>query len=234
MDAVVATIEQLFLVQDHDVRIMKFEREQRDLPKRKAEIEARLEGHRQALAQAKSAVQHKQADIKKVEVEIETRRDKIRKLREQQMQLKTNREFRAMEEEIRAVERDIAADEERVLMAMEEVDSLQQKVREREQQLRAEEESVQAEVDGIDQRGVALQAELDRVKAERARLAAEVDPAWLRNYERIMANRRDRALVPIENGTCTGCHMKLPPYICHEARRHQAIVTCEFCGRMLA
>jgi hypothetical protein len=27
--------------------------------------------------------------------------------------------------------------------------------------------------------------------------------------------------------------MKLPPYICHEARKQMGIVHCSYCGRML-
>ena len=44
---------------------------------------------------------------------------------------------------------------------------------------------------------------------------------------------RDRALVNVENGTCTGCHMKLPPYLIHQARKQTEIVFCGYCGRML-
>ena len=227
------TVEKLLVIQDHDCRIMKFERELADVPARKASIDSLLDEHRQALVKAKDEHKLMQAGIKKAELEVESSRDRIRKLREQQMQLKSNKDFRTMEEEILAAEKGIRKIEDQMLEIMEGVEAAHAVVHQREKDLKSEEESVKREVTAIEQRGLELRAELDRVQQNRAALAAEIDPTRLLEYERIMHNKKDRALVAVENGACGGCHMKLPPYLCHEARKQTDVVLCEFCRRML-
>lgn len=226
-------IEKMLILQDHDLRIIRFEKELGDAPKRKQAIDALLDDHRQSLAKAREDFKAAQAEIKKSELEVESSRDKIRKYREQQIQLKSNQEFRAMEHEVAGVEKTIRQLEDRMIEMMETIEAAQNVVKEREAALKTEEVSVKREIDAIDQRGRDVQAELDKARAARSALAIGLDKARLQHYERIMKNKREKALVPVEHGACGSCHMKLPPYQVHEARKQTGIVVCEYCGRML-
>jgi len=226
-------IEKLLLVQHHDCELMRLERELSDIPAHRQAIEGRLEEHRAALARAKEELRSKQAAIKEAELEVETCRGKIRKLREQQMQLKSNKDFRAMEEEIAGVDRNIRTLEDGMLELMELVEAAQARIRQLDAELKEEEARVHQEVAALEQRAQDLRTRAEAARQERARAAAEIEPERLRQYERILEHHRDRALVPVENGACGGCHMKLPPYQCHEARKQATVVLCEFCHRML-
>jgi uncharacterized protein len=230
---VTPTIEKLLVIQDHDCRVNKAERELADIPARQATIETLLDDHRKAVAQAKEELKARLADMKKAELDVQSSRERIRKLREQQMQLKSNKEFRTMEDEILGVEKIIRGVEDKMLEMMEGVEAAQALIKEREGELKAEEKNVLGEIAVIEQRGTELRAEMERVRAERATLATAIEPGRLQHYERILANKKDRALVPVENGACGGCHMKLPPYMCHEAKKQMDVVVCEFCQRML-
>lgn len=227
-------IEKLLILQDHDLRILKFEKELADIPLRKAAIDTLLDEHRRAVVAAKDAHKARQAEIKMAELEIESFREKIRKYREQQMQLKNNQEFRAMEKEIAGVEKSIRGTEDRMLEIMESVDAAAQEVKTREETLKGEEVGVKAEIAAIDTRAGDIKTALEKAVQDRARLASEVDPERLSQYDRMFKNKRDKVLVAVEdNGTCGGCHMKLPPYICHSARKQADVVACGYCGRML-
>jgi len=227
-------IEKLLIIQDHDLRILKFEKELADIPLRKKAIDSMLDEHRQAVTTAKEVLKTRQAGIKKCEQEIEAYRDKIRKYREQQMQLKNNQEFRAMENEIVGVEKLIRQAEDRILEIMETVEAAQGDVKLCEDALKLEENGITHECSAIEGRGSEIKEELDRVKKLRATYAVDVDPARLSQYERFFRNKKAKVLVPVEdNGTCGGCHMKLPPYICHDAKKQLDVVACGYCGRML-
>lgn len=226
-------IEKILILQDHDLRILKFEKELADIPLRKASIDAMLDDHRKAVVAAKEALKARQAEIKKTEGEIEAFRDKIRKYRDQQLQLKNNQEFRAMENEIAGVEKSIRQTEDRVLEVMETVEAAQAEVKRREDELKSEEAGLKHEVAAIDERGVALKQELEKVQTARSALATDVDPVRLKQYDRLFKNKRDKVLVAVDAGTCGGCHMKLPPYICHDAKKQTDVVACGYCGRML-
>lgn len=223
----------MLVLQDHDLRLIRLEKELSDVPLRRQAIDALLDEHRQALAKAKDEVKARQAEIKKSELDVESARDKIRKYREQQIQLKSNQEFRAMEGEIAGVEKTIRQIEDRMLEMMETIEAAQNVVRERDSALKIEEQSVKREIDAIDQRARDVQAELDKARQARAALTEGLDRERLQHYDLIMTKKRSKALVPVEHGACGGCHMKLPPYQVHEARKQTGIVACEYCGRML-
>jgi predicted nucleic acid-binding Zn-ribbon protein len=227
-------IEKLLILQDRDLRILKFEKELADIPLRKAAIDSMLDDHRQAVVKTKEVLKGRQAEIKKAELEIESFREKIRKYRDQQMQLKNNQEFRAMEKEIEGVTKSIRQMEDRILEIMETVEAAQADVKSHEEALKAEEGSVKHEIVAIDVRATDIMTELDDVKKCRAALASELDPVRISQYDRMFRNKKDKVLVAVEdNGTCGGCHMKLPPYICHGARKQTEVVACGYCGRML-
>lgn len=230
---VTSTIEKMLVIQDYDSRIMKLEKELADIPQRKAAIDSLLDEHRAAVAKAKDELKARQSDVKKAELDVEALREKIRKFREQQMQLKSNKEFRTMEDEILGVEKAIRQAEDRMLDMMETIEVAQGQVKAREAELKTEEESVKREIQGIEVRAGEVKAEVGKLRQERAGHAAEIDPDRLKHYERIFANKKDKALVSVDNGTCGGCYMKLPPYLWHEAKKQTSVVVCEYCGRLL-
>ena len=46
-------------------------------------------------------------------------------------------------------------------------------------------------------------------------------------------NKRTNAVVPIRNGQCTGCHMRVSPNLINEIQRGQKLMTCESCARIV-
>lgn len=227
-------IEKLLILQDHDIRIIRLEKELADIPQRKAAIDALLNKHRQSVVTAKDNLKARQAELKKAELEIESFREKIRKFRDQQMQLKSNQEFKAMENEIAAVEKNIRQTEDQMLVQMEGIEAAQATVKQCEEELKVEEVTVKRDLAGMDARAIEVKTELEQERKTRATIAAEAEPERLSQYDRMFTKMRDKVLVPVEdNATCGGCHMKLPPYVFHNARKQTEIICCGFCGRML-
>ena len=226
------TMERLLVVQEHDCRIRDMERELKDIPARATAEQGRLDEHKSALAEAEEALKLQQAQIKELDLEAQGRRQNITKLRQQQFEIKTNREFKAMETEIGGVERDISGLEDRELAMMEELEKARGAVTEKKEALGEEDAAVQSGVAELEERAAGVRHELEKEEAQRRTAAEGIDPEWLSRYERIFT-RRDRALVPLENGVCGGCHMTLPPSVFHDTQKQDRMVSCNFCGRLL-
>jgi predicted nucleic acid-binding Zn-ribbon protein len=227
-----AAIERLLVVQVHDTHIRGLEREMKDIPARRKEEEARLTEHRQAMAATETSAKEKTAAIKQLEAENEARREKIAKFRRQQMEIKTNREFRAIEDEIKAVEHEIAGTEDSELRLMEALDGVRSEAVDQKASLATEETAVAADQKAWDERIRQLEADLAQVRETRRQAAEGIDAAWLKSYETIF-DRKAPAIVPLEDGFCGGCHMQLPPYVIHDSRKKDALVSCSFCGRII-
>jgi len=226
-------IENLLAVQKHDLRIRSLKQELHDIPERKKIEQDRLESHRTEVGEAEELLKARQASIKELELEVDARKEKIAKLRQQQMELKTNKEFKAMEHEIKAVEDEISDLEDNELVLMSDVEQANGELSTKKQALEKEDAEVQRDVASWDERAGQLEKELETVEAERHTAVQLVDdPEVLGRYEQVLT-RKDTALVPLVDGICGGCHMKLPPYVLHTAKRQDGGVCCDFCGRLL-
>ncbi len=226
-------IEKMLTLQDRDRKILQLMREQWDVPARKQLIESRLQAHRESLKASQELILKHTATLKNLEVEIDGKKDLIKKYRDQQLQAKKNEEYRALEHEIANVQKHIRAYEDKEIVEMERMEALQKTQGEHQQDFQAEEKQVLAEFKILEQRVGNIEKELELMRAERNEIATGVDAAWLARYDRILQKTGNFAMVPVEKSCCGGCHMTLPPSVVHDARRGAAITTCNYCGRML-
>lgn len=228
------SIEPLLILQERDQRIARCALELRDIPVKRQAAENGLRRQSEALETAKTRLKAKQADVHTVEVEIESLRQQIAKYREQQFQIKSNEEYKTLNREIAAVQEKIKAAEDREIGVMEAIEQIQAEQTQARNALTKAEGEVRQEQARWDARAAELESEIQRLRQDRERLLTGIESAWLARYQLVMENKRDVALVPVENGAfCGACHMKLPPQVAHDAKKAAAIVSCNFCGRML-
>lgn len=227
------TLEKLLVLQDRDRKLRQLLQETRDIPARKLLIESRLRANREAFEAAEENVKKNTASTKALELEIESVKDTVKKYRHQQGQIKNNDQYRALEREIREQMGRIRELEEREIKLMEEAESLKVTVAERQQALKIDEDSVQVDIKALDERMQNIEAEVEEARKNREGMTEGIDESWLSRYTRIFNNKGDYALVPVDNGTCGGCHMKVPPQLVQDAKRGDKMVSCTYCGRLL-
>lgn len=229
-------VQKLLVVQDHDTRIREIERELKDIPLRQKAEEQRLSGQKQAVEAADHGIKAVMSEMKQLELEVLARQERIRKLRQQQGEVKTNNEFATLESEIKQVEVQIGGLEEKTLVLMEKLDEAKVDAEKVKAVLTRDGAVVQKDVSVWSDRAAELNKELAAIRELRKAAASHADTEWLSRYDRV-STRKDRALVPVQDGgegsrICGGCHMKLPPAVYHSTRREN-MVACDFCGRML-
>ena len=77
---------------------------------------------------------------------------------------------------------------------------------------------------------LARQLELE---AGRPPLTEGVDEDLLDRYNRLFKSKGGIALVTVEHGVCTGCHMQVNTQTVLEVRAEKEIIGCPQCGRIL-
>jgi len=226
-------VQMLAAVQEKDIAILKLRNEIRDIPARKTELEGRNSQKKEALSKLNEKLKNIQSQMKQVEIEIEAERQRILKLREQQLQLKSNKEFKAMEDEVKGVEVKIGTLEEKELGFMENIEACNQDIASAKGDLDMALAQTARETAALDQRVGEIEGKVTGLLAERAVLAEKVDKKWLSRYESMFQNRQDRVLVLVEHRTCGGCHMTLAPHLIHDAKRNNVMTACPFCGNLI-
>ncbi|MBC8206813.1 MAG: hypothetical protein ISR85_06845 [Kiritimatiellales bacterium] len=226
-------LEALLVLQEKDRKIAKLQREIRDIPARKAEVETQLEQAKMKLAAAREEQMQIQSDLKQLEIEVESHKEKITRYKNQQMEAKTNEQYRALLIEVSTEEKGISELEDRELELMEKLETSKKAIEVREAELAEEEDGIRDEQEMLMERLEEVKEDLAAVIEKRAKMAGEVEPSLLTRYERVFANKGDFAVVRVENGHCRGCNMKLPPQVINDAINPAKLVGCNYCGRML-
>ncbi len=227
-------LESIYALQKKDRKLMRITREINDIPKRKRDIEARLIASKTKMEQAVGSCRHTEASLHNLEGEVKVLQQRVMKYRQQQMEAKTNEQYRAFVKEICSAEDEIKELEDQEISLMEVLEVGQQIEAGCREQLNNEMEGIADELAELDARADELQERVDEMRADRARTAENCDKDLLQRYTRIFNNKRDVAVVMVETGGhCGGCHMKLPPQVVNDARNPSKIAGCNFCGRMV-
>lgn len=167
------------------------------------------------------------------ETDLGQKEEQLKKLQVQLFQLKTNKEYSAMQKEIEGFKADKSVLEEEVLRIMEEIDGAKAQVVAEREQLKVREAELKSRLDAIEQESQKMRASAEELKAKRREALPKVDPGILAQYERILERKEGTALVPVVGDSCGGCHMILPPQAVNEVLANTRLVPCESCARIL-
>lgn len=228
-----AEIESLLVLQDRDQRILTLEEDMKRIPHDKESAKERLANDLEAVACAKKTTQENEVAIKNIELDIGTRKNTLDRLKVQQYETKKNDEFTALENEIKRYNNDVDQFETNELELMEKADMLRVEQQKAEDALAITQSMVDEEIAQLDQRATEVAKQYDEVKAERDKLATDIDEELLSLYNRLMKSKGSDAIASAEKGQCRGCHMKVVPATMIKLQAEKEITQCENCGRLL-
>jgi uncharacterized protein len=220
-------------LQSLDQQIATLDKEVAALPKHIAQIEKALESHIRRLDADRAALAANQRDRKKLEGDIQLHNQKISKLREQMLGAKTNEQYRAFQNEIGFIEKEIRKSEDRILDLMTESETLDGNVKTADAALKEEKKVVEGEQKAARERTAHDQAQLDKLRGERATAVAALPKPAAATYERIKKKWGGHTIAEVVDGRCSQCQITLRPQYFQEIRRGDKLMTCESCGRFL-
>ena len=167
-----------------------------------------------------------------VEGEVNEVVAKIKKLESQQNSIKKVEEFNALSQEMSQADREKAAKEQRLSdlidrLAVEEeaLKHFKESLDKTDESSKALEVEIHESIHRINDEGIVL-------KQQRDKLVALSEPDVFRIYERLLRNKKDRVVVPIENRCCSGCHIMLTAQDENMVRKGERLVFCEHCSRI--
>jgi predicted nucleic acid-binding Zn-ribbon protein len=226
-------IRDLLVLQDRDRRLLSLAKDLERLPQEEARAKTKLAGDQAAVNKATDDLRANELAVKKVELDAETRRNTIQRLKVQQFQTRKNDEFAALGMEVKRYEAELDGFETRELELMEESDRFRTLLKDAEAALTKTQEIVNQDLASIAERKKNLLAQTAELRAEREKLAAAADSSVLPLYERLLKTKGGVAIAPLHEGRCGGCHMKLVASTVIKVQGGKEIAQCEDCGRIL-
>ena len=114
-----------------------------------------------------------------------------------------------------------------------EVDKLKGELEAADKSAQATKDSISRQLTDLETKSKALESQRQELETEREALASKIDPDLLDQFERLFNSKGDAAIVAVEHGVCTGCHMKVTTATAARVKAGKEIVNCEQCGRIL-
>ena len=219
-------------IQELDMKMIRLMRVKRERLKELEQIDSlRKELHEQ-MTEKEQEISELSKNVQTLEQKVQEIVAKLKKLETQQNSVKKVEEFNALTLEMTAAEREKISLENKLSdlvdkrVAEEELfEKVKESLKTSEASSLALEHEIQASIKLINQEGSDL-------KSQRDQMATEANKELLHIYERLLRNKKDRVVVPIENRTCSGCHIALTAQHENVVRKGSNLVFCEHCSRI--
>ena len=226
-------MEKLLVLQDRQQKIKQIDTEIKTLPLQRRNLESQLAETAANVEALKQKARQAEVDRKKLELDVGTRTESISRLKTQQFQTRKNDEFQAIGHEIERYENEVRKLEDEELELMEQGDKLKLEVDAAEKAAKGTRESISRQLNDLEEKSKTLGSRLEELSKERTDLAGQIDEDLLSRFEGLFASKGDAAIVAVEHGVCSGCHMKVTTATAKDVQAGKEIVSCEQCGRIL-
>ncbi|MBR2439153.1 MAG: hypothetical protein IKB25_03075 [Lentisphaeria bacterium] len=225
-------IENLLSLQSLDMELRGIETRIATFPSEKARITAEVKASEAKVLAARNDLQALQLKIKNTEGQAAAVQEEVQKLRIQSGAIKKNNEYQAMLSVISAKEEEQSALETEALSLMDGVAPLQEKLASEEKRHASVVKNLREEVAELKEYAETLKQKYKETKSLRDAHEQSVNQNALEIYKRLMADKKGEALVPVTDGSCGFCSLKLTPQTINNAKRGD-ITLCDNCSRMI-
>jgi len=219
-------------IQEYDMKMIRLMRLKKERLGELAHIDSLRQELRKQEADKETEIGELNRSIAAQEIKIGEIKEKIKKLEAKQNTVKKVDEFNALTQEMTSSERERIATEQ-IASDMIDKRALEEEILEKikESLQQSEESSVNLENE-IKESIRMINLEGGELKSSRDLLAKTADQEVMRIYQRLLNNKKDRVVVPIENRTCSGCHIALTAQHENVVRKGERLVFCEHCSRI--
>lgn len=219
-------------IQEYDMKMIRLMRLKKERLKELGHIDSLRQELQKQQGDKETEIAELNRGISVQEAKISEIKEKIKKLEARQSSVKKVDEFNALTQEMTSSERERIATEQiasdmidKRNLEEEFLEKIKDSLRQSEESSRNLENEIRESIRMINQEGSEL-------KSSRDLLAKTADSDVMRIYERLLNNKKDRVVVPIENRTCSGCHIALTAQHENLVRKGERLVFCEHCSRI--
>lgn len=226
-------LEILCEMQEFDDKIQAAIREKKKLPRLLNELEEKVKREEEGIANLRQRLEQNRHEQKRLELDIAENNERINKYERQLLEVKTNKEYKALNSEITSVKEQNAQIEEQLIELMEEETALRNEEKKIGAEVQKHKEELDAEKEKIEKKMAVLDKEIAENEKKKKELSKNIPELLYRRYDRLIKHKNGKAIATVENGVCSGCHLRIRPQILLEVSKQDSIVTCENCSRIL-
>ena len=167
------------------------------------------------------------------EQELSLQEEHLQNSRSRLNKLKTNMEYQPHLVEIELARKKKDSLEEAVLKILEQVERNEQEAKDLQIKMGEVEQAFAHAKEQGESAITALEHELSVFEEQHGELTKRMGPALLTSYTKLKLLRKGLVIAKVEDGTCLGCRLRLPPQLVADVKRTDELLNCVYCHRIL-
>ena len=205
-----------------------------ELPLEVQDLEDEVAGLSTRIEKIQKEIEDLKASVAGKRIDIETAKASIEKYKNQQENVRNNREYDVLSKEIEFQSLEVELCEKRIREALaaekaknEEVERSTAALEERTKDLEAKKAELEEIVSETKQ-------EEEKLREKAKVVETTIEPRLLQAFKRIRKNSRNGlGVVYVQRDACGGCFNKIPPQKQLDIRSRKKVIVCEYCGRIM-
>ena len=181
-----------------------------------------------------------QEDIKKLEADIAGKKtdivnsqEQIKIYKEQQDNVRNNREYDSLSKEIEFQTLEIELSEKRIREFTAQAEDRKQAIVRAEETLASKRIDLEEKKKELDDITADTNKDEEQIQDRASEIEKKIEPRLLAAYTRIRNSVYNRlAVVTVQRDACGGCFNNIPPQRQLDIRSRKKIIVCEYCGRI--
>ncbi|HOT14803.1 MAG TPA: C4-type zinc ribbon domain-containing protein [Bacteroidales bacterium] len=186
-------------------------------------------------------LQNLEEEVKNLDVAISTKKNEIvnanaliKRYKEQQENVRNNREFDSLSKEIEFQTLEIELCEKRIREFTAQIKNKKEIIESSSATLKERNNDLKNKKKELEEIIADTQKEEEALLKKSKEIEKLIEARLMNAYKRIRSNARNGlAVVSVERDACGGCFNKIPPQRQMEIKAHKKIIVCEYCGRIL-
>jgi hypothetical protein len=226
-------VERLIHLQQIETESIRIKKIVNSVYEKISERNSRIVNFRKMIDEKEAALQLMKDRYRLFEVEFNERAARIQKSKETLKGVSTHKEYQVLSREIDDNVNQNKKIDDLLIKELEEVEQQERELNERKAELVQLETMLGKEIEEIENESVEEKQQLEIIERKKEEITPLILPKLLAKFMKISNIAGGLAIVPVENGTCKGCHINLPPQKYIELQRGGPLTFCQQCHRII-
>ena len=227
-------LDALFELQKIDSEIDRIRTIRGELPLEVQDLEDEISGLTTRVGKINDEMQELETEVSDRKIASKDAEAAILKYKEQQNNVRNNREFESLSKEIEFQELEIKLHEKKTKEARYKIDLKNETLTEATDRLNSKQGDLDIKQSELDAIISETQKDEDRLLKSSNDAKKKIETRLVFAYDRLRENAKNGlAVVQVMRGSCGGCFNKIPPQRQLDIVTKKKILVCEHCGRIL-
>lgn len=205
-----------------------------ELPLEVQDLEDEVTGLKTRIERIKSEIENLKSAVSTKKNEIVDAKTAIEKFKEQQANVRNNREFDVITKEIEFYTLEIELCEKRIKENTAALKVQEEELNTSTAYLAEREEDLSVKKNELDEIISETKQEEDKLRDKAKALEVSIEARLLQAFKRIRKNSRNGlGITSVQRDACGGCFNKIPPQKQLDIRMRKKVIVCEYCGRIM-